>query len=582
MTKGSKDNLDFSLPVKLSAGLVLAMLIFSVGVLAFPAPEQDMINTTAPAYYEMEGPYRLTYDSARSVNPWIAIDAEDNMHMLWDDGRNDPDQSDTSYIHEIFYKKLDADGNVLVNDTRLNDNTGIDIQPGSWYSAAPKGAMDSNGNIHIAYLEYTRHKYAVDDRINVEIYYMKIDGNLDEGGEPAAREDIVLVDEQRVSTGPAHSGDPDIEVDSSDNVHIVWYDHRSAYYNWEIYYEKLSKSGSVLIDDKRLTYYMDYNAGPELAIDSNDDLHIMFKNYVWSTGVNSVYYMKVDDNGDTLVAPKKVATEGVQSYQLYSNSYAGIAIDSADKLHIAWNDYRDGTDQDVFYLKLDNEGDAMMSAPLAITDNAGVSYGGGIAVDASDRAFVAFQDNTPGYYQLFIAVINTDGSYHLEPYQVTVNNALSSSAAVAFDSENNAHLVFVNTRTWDPELYHLIMKPLLMKLGFVAYGMLGSRLDITIYEDGVEVASGMIVRQSSDPKDDMFSTVLEINLYASYELELKYTPVAQKGKSNAALNLKVYVMNGDELGDELANVVMKNNPSKNSRVEATYNLDDDIAAYFGS
>jgi hypothetical protein len=579
MTSSLEPIPDIRISVKLAVAFVVSMLVFSTGVLAFPAPVSDIVNTTAPAYYEIEGPYRLTHDEHRSLNPAILIDDDDNMHVLWDDSRNDPDPDDTAYVHEMFYKKYDADGNVVVNDTRLINNTSINVLPWRYYYPAPSVDMDSDGNIHVTYIDYKYNTHA-GGLMNVEIYYMKLDGGLDEGGAAADRADIVLIDEQRVSNGVAFSGDPDLKLDSDDNVHIVWYDHRSTWWNYEIYYEKLSVDGAVLKDDVKLTSYMDYNAGPEMVIDTDDNLHIVFKNYIWSTGTNSVYYMKTDSDGGMVESPKKIATEGVQSYMRYSNSYPGIAIDDDDNLHVAWNDYRDGNDFDVFYLKLDSDGDALMTSPKAITDNTGNSQGGAVAIDADGRILLPIRDDTSGDHQLHIAILDTDGSYHLEPYQVTVSDSLSQSAALGFDSEGNFHWVFVDTITWDPELYHMIFKPTLMDLGIIAYGELGSQVDITIYEDDVEIASGTIIRDSTEPKEDMYTVELEINVYASYDIELEYTPPQEDGKRvNGAMLTKICLMEDGEISETLGKIVFKYNPQK-PQTSGSYNLDDDINDYF--
>ncbi|MBN1762130.1 MAG: hypothetical protein JW878_03485 [Methanomicrobia archaeon] len=55
----------------------------------------------------------------------------------------------------------------------------------------------------------------------------------------------------RVTTDSSDSSYPAIAVDSTNNVHITWYDYRDG--NEEIYYTKLDNSGTTLVDDTRIT-----------------------------------------------------------------------------------------------------------------------------------------------------------------------------------------------------------------------------------------------------------------------------------------------------------------------------------------
>lgn len=92
---------------------------------------------------------RLTSVSNYGLEPSLGLDSSGNIHIAWVDW--------LAGNHEIYYTKLDNDGNTVVDDTRLtSDNAN------SWY---PSLGVDSFGNIHIAW---------VDERDgNHEIYYTK-------------------------------------------------------------------------------------------------------------------------------------------------------------------------------------------------------------------------------------------------------------------------------------------------------------------------------------------------------------------------------------------------------------------------
>lgn len=575
---GQLKTIDFTgMLKKINVFLITVILTASIGASAIPADDDlPALNPEEPDYYEIEGPNRLTFNEATSDSPNILIDAEDNLHLIWSDTRNDPDPGDTSYIYEIFYKKFDSTGSVIVDDTRLTDATSIDTEPYRWYITAATVALDSEGDIHLAYMDFTKNKYA-GIYINVEIYYMKLAGDLDTGGEPADRSDLVLIDEQRISQGGAHSGSPDIAVDSEDNVHIVWYDHRSAWYNWEIYYEKLSNDGTVLIDDKRLTYNLGYCAGPELAVDSEDNLHVAFKSYDWDSKLNYIYYLKMTNDGTFLVDPKEIVSEGKISPRPYGKGYPLIVADSEDNIHMTWHDERDGTDNEVYYQKFDSEGDEIMEEPLRLTFNSGDSSiqaflpVQSFAIDDNDRLYFGWRDNTPGYYQLNIAIMDPDGSLHLSPYQVTISDSTSETPSFAFDSYGYIHIAFMDNVLTYAEIYHIILKPLTIELALVPTGTPGSTVSVEIFEDGIPVSELSVERSKGNPFANAVFVTIEVKTDSSYTLELTFDGTGGK-TGNGAVPMKVYLAEDGTIGKQLTRTVVNSNNGNNQKSSVTFEI----------
>jgi hypothetical protein len=546
-----------------------------MGVSGEGAPEDEILNPIPPDYYDIEGPHRLTYNEQRAIYPNILIDSEDNLHLIWSDSRNDPDPNDEYYFFEIFYKKLDGDGNQVVGDTQLTDVSNFTNWRNYFYYPAPVAALDSQGNIHMAYHDGMKNVYATDNRANVEIYYMKLDGHLDYSGAPGVREDVVLIDEQRVSEGVAHSGGVDIALDSNDNVHMVWYDHRSAWYNYEIYYEKLSIDGDVLVDDKRLTYYLDYAAGPELVIDSEDNLHVAFKSHLWDEDQNRIFYMKLDNNGDHIIEPKIVIEEDVLTPYPWYKYYPYIVLDSEDNLHMTWHDESNSNDFDLYYLKLDNTGEWLMDEPFRITDNPGRSRLTDFIINEYDHMFIIWTDNTPGDYQIFLAILDADCTYLMEPYQLTVSESLTDHPALAIDNDGFLHVAFMDTIADDvPEIYHIVFVPRIQNLAFVPTGTPGGSTHILIYENDEVVDHYTVVRTAGNPYDNMVLAELWINPESSYRLEFYYTGPPEKGKSNGAMPLKVYTVENGELVEQVLRTVVNDNQGKHPKLISTLMLDD--------
>src|SRR5207249_565592 len=127
---------------------------------------------------------RMTNDAAASFSPVMAVDSSGNHHMVWVDARNGN--------NEIYYKKVDANWNVLITDTRLTNNIADSLFPAI--------TVSSGGTITVVWSDNRDGNY--------EIYrktYTTAWGT-----------------DTRRTTTPDDSKEPDVVVDSSGNLYYVW------------------------------------------------------------------------------------------------------------------------------------------------------------------------------------------------------------------------------------------------------------------------------------------------------------------------------------------------------------------------
>jgi hypothetical protein len=541
------------------------------------------LNSTEPEYYDIEGAHQLTDSDEESIAPSILIDKNDDLHLIWMDQRNDPDDTDLDYLYDLYYMKLDSDGDTVIDETRLWDMSTIplNLEPNKGaprhFGPHPSPALDDDGDIHIAFQDYTKHTYNDGKRIDSEIYYIKLDGGADSASE------LVLNDGQRVSQGQAHSGSVDLGIDSEGNVHIAWYDHRSAYYNWEIYYEKLSNDGDVLIDDQRLTTQLYYQGAPEIAIDSADDLHIAYKQYNQFDDEFFIRYLKMDNDGNILISPKVITTDGKISPSPYGEGYPLIVADSKDNIHMAWHDDRNDNNKEIYYLKLDNDGDALMTQPVRITDNTGTSSIQAIGpvqsmgIDDLDNIYLLWRDDTPGSDQIYISVLNPDGSIFFEEYQITDTDSYSESPSMALDSWSNIHITWSDNVTGASEIYHVMLTPPAFKLAFEAAGVKGSTVEVLVFRND-EVVEQFDVESHGDTITT--STVFQFRDDDEYTLEFWLKDGSGNKNNKGAAPVTVYLVRDGELNVELDEITVNNNNGKNEKKSQAADVTDKISEYF--
>ena len=195
---------------------------------------------------------------------------------------------------------------------------------------------------------------------------------------------------------------PAIAVDSDDMVHILWHDER-----WdsstEIAYTKLDPSqddrdGSAadeaaitMVDDTRLTDLLkDYQRSPRMAVDSKDNIHIVWVDGdPWSGG--NIYYMQIDKDGNELVA--ETVIRPTSYYERVNRASPDIAVDSNDNPHITWNDDENTSMHETYYMMLDgSSGATLIDATLMTQDNDQDSRGQSILVDGEDKVHIIWKD----------------------------------------------------------------------------------------------------------------------------------------------------------------------------------------------
>jgi hypothetical protein len=144
---------------------------------------------------------RLCWTSGFSLEPAITADFSNNIHVDWSD--NSPGNS------EIYYRKSTDKGMTWSPLRKLTWTAGE--------STYPKIVFDAWNNIHLVWQDNTPG--------NAEIYY-KV--STDGGGSWSAA--------LRLTTTSGNSCNPSLAVDTSGNIHVVWFDDTPG--NFEIYCKK--------------------------------------------------------------------------------------------------------------------------------------------------------------------------------------------------------------------------------------------------------------------------------------------------------------------------------------------------------
>ena len=347
-------------------------------------------------------PKRLTWNSGSSRWPSIAADSGNGIHVVWTDN--------SSGNEEIYYKRSTNSGSTWSTPTRLTWNSG--------WSLYPTIAADSGSGIHVVWYDNSPG--------NAEVFYK----HSTDGG-------ATWSNLQRLTWKSYDSKCVRIAVDSSDRIHVAWYNDSPG--PRDLFYKNSTDSGNTWSALKRLTWST--KLCPSIAADSGNGIHIA------ADGGNDIYYKHSTDNGATwpgLIrltwSPRSdspaIATgtgnwihvvwneimgsfpyESPMIYYKRSSDYGAswspikilrsnhsempaITTDRVNGVHVVWKDYYPPGDFDILY-KYSTDSGINWSVITRLTWNTGESEDPSIACDLSENIHLVWMDNTPGNYEIF-------------------------------------------------------------------------------------------------------------------------------------------------------------------------------------
>jgi len=350
---------------------------------------------------------------------------------------------------EIWYTMLDNDGSTLIDDTVIDDDN---------TERKPAIGVDSQDRVHIVW-----QSNSGDD-----IAYIQIDPYLDDmDGHAATLADITLV-AKTILYSNDHQQDPRIAIDSNDNVHVVW----ENYDDYGIAYMQLNSGGGVVVP---YTVVADTNSDsqrrPFVAVDSNDDPHIVWNDDMGTSKDEIFYAMLSGVDGSHLIGATLITPDDEEN-----SKRSDIVVDDEDMVHIFWSDGRAEYEYaEIYYTKLDpslhdQDGDPAVESAITVIDDTRLTTYDGKSSSCPQAAFqcgyihVTWKDARWGGdppEDVFYMVLDTDGTVEVPETALTTGSTLTYThyyadnvIPVAVDSSGKAHAAWCDDRTENPEIWY--------------------------------------------------------------------------------------------------------------------------------
>lgn len=221
--------------------------------------------------------------------PDIVIDTQGAVHVFWG--------SVSDELGAIFHTRLTQQGWSLPRDILVSPETSA----ATW----PRAVVSADGWIHLVWLGDV-------------VYYSAVPEQQADGVRAWTPPKIL-------STGQATS--PNIALDNAGRLHVVYVDiYHSPYVRHTLSEDDGMTWSHPVVISVPAEGSIAINA--QLAIDSNDVLHVVWSETIEDFPPSGVYYSRSSDLGQTWSQPYPVAIGGY--------SWGSVGVDATGNIHLFW------------------------------------------------------------------------------------------------------------------------------------------------------------------------------------------------------------------------------------------------------
>ncbi len=226
-------------------------------------------------------------------NPDIVIDSAGNINAVWN--------YSAAGVDEIYFSRS--------TDNGANWSAPKNISGTSGWSWLPKIAVDSGGYLYTVWWDLTAGE---------EIYFSR---SSDNGASWSLPKNLS-------NTPVGESTHPQIAVDKSRNIYVVW-DDEFPHPDELMYFTKSTDSGVNWSSPLKISLYAPFDYGSALGVDTAVNINVTWKSN--SGGMGEIFFSRSIDNGTSWSYPQEISnlTIAVLTSQ-------AMAVDSAGNISVVF------------------------------------------------------------------------------------------------------------------------------------------------------------------------------------------------------------------------------------------------------
>lgn len=304
--------------------------------------------------------------------------------------------------------------------------------------------------------------FVVDNELNVHVVWFERADYFSSGSD----EDIFYIQwnsksgswtniEVVSSESTDYSGYPEIAVDNSGNLHVVWYDSTNFTIgdtDTDIFYKKRVKTSGTWTNVEVVSTESTENSnGPDIAVAPSGDLFVVWldkTNYDGAGSDEDIFFKQWFSANNTWGSTEVVSKEST------STSWkAEIAVGNNGDAHVVWPDKTDyigaGIDQDIFYKRLDSNSNTWTGITIISEESSENSAPAKVDTDSYGSPHIVWQDydditgNSGGDYDIFYKKYNPSMGIWSSVELVSVESSIVSfDPDLSIDESDNVHIAW--------------------------------------------------------------------------------------------------------------------------------------------
>jgi len=359
-------------------------------------------------------PMNLSNTLGCAFNPVMALDASGNINVVWQD------RSDCKSVTSNIFFSRSTDGGVTFSPAPVNLSKTLNF---AFYSV-PQIAVDTAGNISVVWESDTSGSPGIWFR------------SSNDGGASFSGPTMLS------ATNPSSSVDPQIAVDKSGSINVVWEDDYVGGSN--ISFSRSTAGGAnFFLTPTNLSSPQNKLSNPNsprIAVDLGGNINVVWTDTDPIDSNTDIFFVRSTDGGATFF-PTPTSTPTNLSNSQGCSFNPVMAVDASGNINIVWEDTPDCgfLTSNVFFSRRSIVGDGKFSPPLSISD-LGSSFKR-LALNANGNINVAWEDHAGNRDTFFTRSTDSGTSF---PTIVNLSNdsGQSIAAQMAADKDGNLNVVW--------------------------------------------------------------------------------------------------------------------------------------------
>jgi len=330
----------------------------------------------------------LICDAERDqMSPHMCSDGSGGVIIAWWDNRNLVSNSD------IYIQRVDAQGY-----TQWPKN-GIEICNASGQQTSPRIVSDDSGGAVIIWRDYR------DGSNTVAMYGQQVNG---------AGETQWTANGVQLSSTTNHKRWPHICTDGSGGAIVTWEEQGETAVLYDVRVQRINSSGDVLWGSNGVLVYNDQSTPsdqeyPHITADGSGGCIVTWQDERGGGGIPLIYAQRFNSAGSLQWGSSAGVKLSTDASEWQNNPY--IIGDGSANFIIAWYDYRNGVDYDIYAQKLNSSGVRQWTDSAVLVCSAtGHQAHPQLVTDGSGGAIITWYDDFYGTSSdIYVQKVNNAG-----------------------------------------------------------------------------------------------------------------------------------------------------------------------------